>query len=307
MNKRTRTIKSITEGGVFAAIYALLAIISRYLLTSTDSLIYYFTPLIIAIYIIRNKTTYSIAVTIASIVLSFLFASPFVALMVIMPNIIIGFIFGLLEKHSKIKLVNYLVTFILCLIVSILSIIAFEKINGIKYFDDVELILHNLTVNFPSINNNLLNTIFRISIFAIILIDAAIKTVLLYLVIAIIIIRLKLVDNYSVKVKLPLKFSYIITLVYILILILFVIFFRLYITKESNLLLIIVTVLTTILFLFSYYLAYQVVLFVRFKLKTIKNIYIILISLLILILLPISLIIGLILNLINYNILLDMI
>ena len=115
MNSRSKTIKAITEGGVFTGIYALLAIISRYLLTGTDSLIYYFTPLIIAIYIIRNKTTYSIAVTIASIVLSFLFANPIVTLLVIMPNIVIGFIFGLLEKHSKIKLVNYLVTFIFIL------------------------------------------------------------------------------------------------------------------------------------------------------------------------------------------------
>ena len=103
--KINQSIKAITEGGIFTAGYALLAIISRYLITGTDSLIYYFTPLLMAIYIARNKISYSIAVLAASITLSFLFVNPLIALMVIMPNIIIGFVFGCLEKYNKVKII----------------------------------------------------------------------------------------------------------------------------------------------------------------------------------------------------------
>jgi uncharacterized protein YybS (DUF2232 family) len=90
--KINQSIKSITEGGIFTAGYALLAIVSRYLITGTDSLIYYFSPILMAIYVARNKISDSIAVLAASITLSFLFANPLIALMVAMPNIIVGFI-----------------------------------------------------------------------------------------------------------------------------------------------------------------------------------------------------------------------
>lgn len=147
-NSVNKTINAITEGGIFAAIYALLAIVSRYLLTGTDSMLYYFTPLPIAIYVVRNKITYSVAVLAASVALSFLFANPIVAVMVIMPNIIVGFVLGCLEKFSKIKILNYLTIFILCFTVSLISIAAYELINGIDYWEDIVKILEVIADNF---------------------------------------------------------------------------------------------------------------------------------------------------------------
>ena len=91
-----KSIRAITEGAIFTAAYALLALLGKYL--SSDSMLYYFTPLPIALYVARNKFTYSIAVFFASVLLSFLFVEPILALFIIMPNIIVGFIFGCLEK-----------------------------------------------------------------------------------------------------------------------------------------------------------------------------------------------------------------
>ena len=71
-NSIKQSIKAITEGAIFTAIYGILAIISRYLLMGTDSLLYYFTPLPISLYIAKNKLSYSITVLFASILLSFL-------------------------------------------------------------------------------------------------------------------------------------------------------------------------------------------------------------------------------------------
>lgn len=307
MNERTKSIKSITEGGIFTAAYALLAIISRYLLTGTDSLIYYFTPLLMAIYYIRNKISYSVAVLFASIALSFLFATPLIALMVITPNIIIGFTLGCLEKNCKIKLINYISIFSLCFMTSIVGIKAFELINGVDYFEDVVSIINNFIKYFPALNNETISSIVKVLSFVVILLDSIIKTVLLYLVISIIVIRLNLINNYSVKIKLPLRFSFITSIIYICLFAVFAILLNVYLINSTFLTEMFVAITLSALFLFSMYLTYQTIIFIRFKFKNIKNIYIILITIACVFLMPISTIFGLVLNFINYNILVDLI
>lgn len=304
-NTTNKTIKAITEGGIFAAVYALLAIISRYLLTGTDSMLYYFTPLPMSIYVVRNKPTYSIAVLAASIALSFLFANPLVALMVIMPNIIVGFVLGLLEKFSKIKILNYLLIFILCYTVSLISIAAYEIINGIDYWEDIVKLLNTITGYFDYTNESLIKSIVDIATSATILVDSIIKTAMLYLVLSIIIIRLKLVPNYSIKIKLPLKFSYKISLGYIFVFTLLLITSWFYVSNAIVLFEILMSILLTIIFIYSIYLTYQTIFFIQFRFKNIKKGLFILIIIFSIILLPISTMLGLILNFINYNILLD--
>ena len=306
-NSTNKTIKAITEGGIFAAVYAVLAIISRYLLTGTDSMLYYFTPLPMSIYVVRNKPTYSIAVLAASIALSFLFANPLVALMVIMPNIIVGFVLGLLEKYSKIKILNYLLIFILCYTVSLISIAAYEIINGIDYWEDIIKLLNTITGYFDYYNESLIKSIVDIATSATILVDSVIKTVMLYLVLSIIIIRLKLIPNYSIKIKLPLKFSYKISLGYVFIFIILLIISWFYVSQQTMVFEILMSILLTIIFIYSIYLTYQTIFFIQFRFSNMKKGIFILIIILSIILLPISTILGIILNFINYNVLLDVI
>ena len=298
-NSTNKTIKAITEGGIFAAVYAVLAIISRYLLTGTDSMLYYFTPLPMSIYVVRNKPTYSIAVLAASIALSFLFANPLVALMVIMPNIIVGFVLGLLE--------NYLLIFILCYTVSLISIAAYEIINGIDYWEDIVKLLNTITGYFDYYNESLIKSIVDIATSATILVDSVIKTVMLYLVLSIIIIRLKLIPNYSIKIKLPLKFSYKISLGYVFIFIILLIISWFYVSQQTMVFEILMSILLTIIFIYSIYLTYQTIFFIQFRFSNMKKGIFILIIILSIILLPISTILGIILNFINYNVLLDVI
>ncbi|MBE6130468.1 MAG: DUF2232 domain-containing protein [Erysipelotrichaceae bacterium] len=306
-NSTNKIIKAITEGGIFAGIYALLAIISRYLLTGTDSMLYYFTPLPMAIYVVRNKTTYSIAVLAASIALSFLFSNPLVALMVIMPNIIVGFILGLLEKVSKVKILNYLLIFILCYAVSLISIAAFEIINGIDYWEDVVKLLNSITAYFNYSNEALMKSIVDIATTVTLLVDSIIKTVMLYLVLSIVIVRLKLISKYSLKIKLPLKFNFKIALGYICTFIIFLIISWLYVSYQTILFEILMSILLTIIFIYSLYLSYQTIFYIQFRFNNIKKGVFILIIILCIILLPISTIIGMILNFMNYNVLLDVI
>ena len=301
------SIKAITEGGIFTAIYALLAIISRYLITGTDSMMYYFTPLPIAIYVVRNKLSYSTAVFFASVALSFLFANPLIALMVIMPNIIVGFVLGCMERYSKIKLLNYFSIFFLCLIVNLISIAAYEIITGIKYFEDIANLSNNIASSFGLYNQTLINSIVEIFTIVIIIIDSLIKTILLYLVLSIIILRLKLVKDYTFKIKLPLKFKFTIALGYIFSICMLagvVMLYSNYLNIFFKLLMIIVI---TAVFIYSFYLLYQFIFFIKFRFDNLNKVVYILIAIFSVLLMPIPVIVAVILNLINYNILLDFI
>ena len=302
-----QSIKSITEGGIFTAGYALLAIVSRYLITGTDSLIYYFTPLLMAIYIARNKISYSIAVLAASITLSFLFANPLLALMVIMPNIIVGFIFGCLERYNKVKIINYVLTFMSCLCALLLGIYAFELINGIGYWTDFEELALNFANAIGFQNIELVPSIINVAIIIVIIVDSLIKSVLLYLVFALIVTRLKLIKGYTLKIKLPLKFKTIYGIGYILLIMLLGVLFKIFVYNNNELIQTGVIILSTILFMYSFYLIYQFITFMRFKLKKMKNSVFLIIILFSVLMFPIPIIFSVILNLFNYNILIDFI
>lgn len=302
-NNVKQSINAITEGAIFAAIYGILALISRYLIMGTDSLMYYFTPLPLSIYVVRNKTSYSIAVLLASILLSFLFANPILTLMVIGPNIILGFVFGLLEKYSKVKILNYLITFLCCLTASFLSIYAYELITNVGYFDDIIPFASNILKLFGIEDTNFLKIIIEVTSYATIIIDAVIKSVLLYLIFVVLVKRLKLITDYTIKIKIPMKYNSWIAVIYILFILVF--YFSFVMLNLYNLIIFKFLVILTIsiIFLYSAYLIYQFVIFLRFKFKNIRNSLFILIILLCFLLFPISIISAIILNFAHYSIL----
>ena len=304
-NNVKQSIKAITEGAIFAAIYGILALISRYLIMGTDSLMYYFTPLPISVYVVRNKTSYSIAVLLASILLSFLFANPILTMMVIGPNIILGFIFGLLEKYSKIKVLNYLTVFLCCLSASFLSIYAYELITSVGYFDDLIPFASSILKVFGIEDTNFLKIIIEVTSYATIIIDAVIKTVLIYLIFVILVKRLKLINDYTIKIKIPLKYNSWIAVIYILFILIF--YFSFVMLNLYNLIILKFLVILTIsiVFLYSTYLIYQFVIFLRFKFKSIKNTLFIFIIIICFVIFPISIIMALFLNFAYYNILND--
>lgn len=298
---RKKQIKSITEAGIFVALYCLLAIITRYLITGTDSMLYYIWPLPIAIYSARTKLSYSIAATLASIVLSFLFANPMYVLMLIIPNIFIGFLLGTFEKIKTVKIINYLIVFIICLIADFLSVYAYELITGVSYWQDMINPLSKLLNFFIDINQEKIINLVKIISVVVLIIDSVIKTVFLYVLFILIVKRLKLIDNYQVKLKIPLRYHYLMTIIYIALLMLTSFLAKIFLTNNTWLLEIIYILSISVLFILSIYILYQVAFFIRLKIKTNSNIYMIILLLLEFILFPISIIIGLILNLINWN------
>ena len=300
--KNKQIIRSITEGAIYVAVYGILAVITRYLFTGTDSFIYYLYPLPIAIFSAKTELKYSISALLASILLSFLFTNYIYVLGLIMPNLLIGYIFGLLSKFINNKLFIFLIIFILCFLADLLSIYIYEKITGIGYFSEMlDFVLNFGKKLIPNMNEEMAEKIIKVSGIAVLLIDSVVKEIFIYLLFSIIVIRLKLIKNYKLSFRIRLLYHYVITLSYISNILLLLLFTYLTFNKYLMIYEIIMIILLVIFFLFSVYLIYQFDMYLRIKIKGDNKILLIILILLSFILFPISILISLFLNLINYN------
>lgn len=303
--KDKRTVHLIVEGAIYVAIYGLIAILTRYLLTSSDSMIYYFLPLPMAIYSAKTHIGYSITCLLASIALSFLFANYLFVLILIMPNIIIGFIFGIINSKLENKIICYIIVFVLCLIGDFLSVYCYELITGVGYFTDmIDFVSKLSNVLLGEADIDIIEKLVKIAGVAVILIDSVVKEVLLYLLFSIIVIRLKLVPNYHLTFKFKLKYHVLISLIYLAMIgLLFPL--TLFTFRDGSMVAEIFLIIDLVLnFLLGIYIIYQVDMFLRIKILKNRALFIILVILSLLIF-PLSIIFGLGLNFINYKISLE--
>lgn len=295
---RKESIKAITESGIFTAIYILLAVITRYLLTGTDSMLYYVWPIPIAIYTVRNKKLYAVMTTCAIILLSFIFANPINVLMLMIPNLLIGLVFGILETNQKNKLFNYLIIFACCLIADFLSVYAFEIITGINYWQDTIDLMAKII---PNVETEIITNLIKVISVAVLIIDSVIKCIFIYLIFGIIVIRLKLIPDYSFKATIKLRYHFSIAVIYLAMTIGVGCLTNIIIDSNNIFIEILHILLISAWFLLGCYLIYQCVMFLKIKLSQIKNRYFIIIIILAFILFPLSIIISLGLNIINFN------
>ena len=118
--------------------------------------------------------------------------------------------------------------------------------------------------------------------------------------------RLKLIKDYNFKINFMIKFNLATAILYFIVLTSFVYLFCLLNMYDNIILKFLNIILVSVFFLYSSYLIYQFVMFLRFKFKFLKMYVFVFIILFSFILFPISIGASLILNLINYNILKDM-
>lgn len=298
-NKQT-SIRMLTEGALYTAAYGLLAILTRYLITGTDSFIYYLYPIPLAIYTARNKFKYGLLVYLASIFISFLFANITFVLLLIIPNLIIGLLFGLLEINSKNKIVNYIVIFAVCLAADFLSVYAYELITQTSYWEqDIELVTKIIN-SFIVIDANTIKQIISITSIVVLILDSVIKMILIYMLFNIIVIRLKLISDYKPSYKVFLTYNPFVTLVYVLLLV--AVFFLTNAALSGNIIIKIILILVmSLLSILSFYLLYQFTMYLRLKNLRMKTGIMVILTILSLILFPISIIYALVLNLISWK------
>lgn len=252
----------LTIGAMFGAIYGVILLLVRYLFPSTDSLIYYVLPLPLAIYTYWKGARSGLILFFVSVALGFLICDPYRALMLLAPNFLIGFVFGLLKNKSQ--LLSIVLTFISSLIANFLSVYAFELISGVPYleymFSDMDFIFEMV----PQISTDLINNLLIIILPIVLIVDALIKSLFLYLLFMLIAKRLKLeLDPLEFK----LKFSYWIDLIYVFSFIITMAYLAngLLDTKDMNILLGIL--ILSVYFILSFYLMYLGVIGLRLTLN----------------------------------------
>lgn len=291
-------VNEITEGAMYIALYGILALLTRYIFVSFDSIIYYFYPIPIALYTIRQKWGISLACALGSILVSFIFCNPLYAVGLIGPNILAGYVFGLFEKNSKLKVVNYLITYALLLASDFLSIYLFT--DG-TYFQETLDILTSIANAISSIDQSILTKIATICETLVLVIDSLVKEIILILLFIILVSRLKLVEGYNKKVAIKLVYSPVISLIYVVLLFVQTISTYKMVYSSEIIYEILFTIVFVIMFILSLYVIYQTLIMVRIETKKLGFTGYVIISLILLILFPITIFIGIILNLFKYN------
>jgi hypothetical protein len=204
----------LTLGAMFGAIYGILLLFIRYLLPSTDSIIYYFIPLPIAIYTYWKGYKNGLILFVVLALLSFLICDPFRAILLLIPNFIVGLCYGILKKKSG--SLTLITTFIFSLLVNFLSLYAFELLTGVSYFDSTVMEMSFIFEMFPTIGDSLINKIFYIVIPIVLILDSLIKTILINILFVFIINRLKIAN---INNKFEITYSWFYSLIYIITLI----------------------------------------------------------------------------------------
>lgn len=197
-------VRSLTEGAMFGALFAVVLVLIRFFLSSVDSLIYYILPLPLLIYTLKSKKSFAVILFFVMLALSFLIVDPYRALLLILPNLVIGLGYGLLRQKIKNNFLDYLVLFLLCVIANFLSIWAYQLIFGLSYFDtslNDFAFLKNLFV----VDDVFLARLIAITIPIVFVIDALVKTVLLNIILILINNKLHLFP-YEKGVKLYFRF-----------------------------------------------------------------------------------------------------
>ena len=185
---------------MFAAIYGVIFLLIRYLFSSTDSIIYYFLPLPIAIYTYWKKSRDGLMVLLVTLILSFLTLDIYRVLLLILPNLLIGYVMGLLQIYFRKNVVIIFIVFILALLADYLSIYAFEVVTGVDYLESLLL-----EFSFAVMNKDLLANILLIALPIVLVLDSLIKVLLLEILFVLLTKRLNIENNFSFNFPLVFK------------------------------------------------------------------------------------------------------
>ena len=289
---KNKSVIALTEGAMFGAIYGVILLLVRFVFSATDSIIYYFIPIPLSIYVYRRGFNNGLLLTFVIALLSFLIVGPYHALLLMLPNIIIGLIFGLIPDKSPIFKV--LLLFVLCLLADYLSVYAFRLITGVPYIDSMQSEMSFIKNLFPQITNELFARLLLMTLPIVLIIDSLMKAI-------IIIFMLKILKKFHNRDVITFKKNIYYSPYLVIVFILFVglLFPVIYYGMRTDSIFwqIMICTNVSIVFILSIYLIYQAVfatsLYFGFKGK--KSLALCL-AFIFLIIFPLGIILGLILN-----------
>lgn len=289
-----KNTKDLTIGAMFGAIYGVLLLFIRYLFPSTDSLIYYFIPLPLAIYTYWKGFKNGLILMAVCIALGFLICDPYRAALLLTPNFVIGYIFGILKNKPTIILL--VMTFITSLIANFLSIYAFEVISQVSYLEYMSLDFAFIT-DISNISADFISKLVALILPIVLIIDALMKTIILYLVFIILAKRLKLAINpFVIKIT----FNYWVSFAYTVVFALTIWYLSSGKFDAGGLWQWIGIVLLSCFFVYSFYLLYLGVLGLNYFYFQ-RSRYRLVVTLLMVLLMPVGIILGIVFGFMKHN------
>ncbi len=133
MNRKS--IKMISEAGVFAAIYAIFVLFSRMSGGFLESLLFFVLPFPMILFTIRHNYKNSLILYISTILLCLLI-SPLSTIFYIVPAGILGIIYALIKQKNKAETLQIFVTISACFVVNILTMHICSSLFDYNIYDD---------------------------------------------------------------------------------------------------------------------------------------------------------------------------
>ena len=195
-------VKDITFGALICAIYAVMLLVGRLSALQFDSLVYYFVPLPIAIYTYLNDEKLGLITLIVSSIVSFLIQISWIdALVLSIPNLIIGYIFGIMIKRMSHK-ITLLIIFILSLAACFLSFISLKVTMGISFLDYSLKDMSFIQSWFSLEDKSFIKVVFII-IPIVLILDSFMKTIMIYLTFMFVCRSLRIETSFRLKLIEP--------------------------------------------------------------------------------------------------------
>lgn len=194
MNRKS--IKMISEAGLFTAIYAMFMLFGRISGGFLESLLFFILPFPMILFTIRYNIKNSLILYVSMIILCLLI-SPISTLFYIIPAGALGMIYSLIKQKNKSEILQIFITISTCFIVNILTMHLFSSLFGYDIYDDFGSSINAILKLFDNIfSTNLASNKlkFYIDLFipSIILIASMIEGDLMHMVCSLVLEKLKI-------------------------------------------------------------------------------------------------------------------
>lgn len=148
-----KSVKILTYGAMISAIYVVLFFIVHQFL-SADSFIVILAPILLALYTFYYKEKNGAIVLVATSLACFLFMNPLMVLFLVFPNLLIGLVYGILERRQKSIILIGVIIFVVSLVVDLCTTFLLGDLFGINFIEEMKEFAQFLQNNISAIEGN---------------------------------------------------------------------------------------------------------------------------------------------------------
>lgn len=182
--------KSVVLGAMIAALFGMLSLFNTYTGGMIDILICYFMVIPVAWYGHQYNIKMNILVVFASMIVVFMFGTPFFVISSF-SALVIGLFLGEMIKRGSKKEIILLGTFFICFLNNILIYQVFSGLLGMDIVNEITVMIHDIQTIYPAIQNISIDMIMNI-VPMILLIMSILEMYVIILICQLVFMRLKI-------------------------------------------------------------------------------------------------------------------